>query len=256
MPDNKAMANLPEFDNSTSVESYLERLEIYFAVNKVTGDSRQHMLLMGLKGYQYDTIRDLAAPHKPKDLTYSGLVDLVCKHFGTSKHWLVERLSFREMRQNSGENLNEYVSRLKSTARQCEFASSLDVNLVEQFLHGMWDTMLRSKLIALEESKLTDISVLLQEANAKVAIEQITLPDVKSEMNAVKRNCFSKGQAICGDCGLEQRINHKCPAKGRTCFKCGGNGHLAEAPACPKNNIRAVEKAQKLFDYEDDDSLF
>ncbi|XP_067947613.1 uncharacterized protein [Watersipora subatra] len=180
MPDNKAMANLPEFDNSASVESYLERLEIYFAVNKVTRDSRQHLLLMGLKGYQYDTIRDLAAPQKPKDLTYSGLVDLVCKHFGTTKHWLVERLSFREMRQKSGENLNEYVSRLKRTARQCEFASSLDVNLVmKQFLCGIRDTMLRSNLIALEESKLTDISVLLQEANAKVAIEQITLTDVK-----------------------------------------------------------------------------
>ncbi|XP_067939830.1 uncharacterized protein [Watersipora subatra] len=256
MPDNKAMANLPEFDHSTSVESYLERLEIYFAVNKVTGDFRQHLLLMGLKGYQYDTMRDLAAPQKSKDLTYSGLADLVCKHFGTSKRWLVERLSFRGMRQNSGENLNEYVSRLTKTAGQCEFASSLDVSLVEQFLCGMRDTMLRSKLIALEESKLTDISLLLQEANAKVAIEQITLADVKSEMNAVNRNGFSKGQAICGDCGLEQRINHKCPAKGRICFKCGGNSHLAKAPACPNNNIGAVEKAQKLFDYEDDDSLF
>ena len=69
-----AAGRTPSFcDTDEHWESYQERLECYFAVNKTEEAVKVQTLIMGLSAVQYQTLRNLMAPHRPATQTYEVL---------------------------------------------------------------------------------------------------------------------------------------------------------------------------------------
>ena len=68
------MANgVPSFVGK--VESFMDRLESYFALHKTSDDMKVHVLVTGLTEEQYETVRDLVAPGVPVSMPFDNVHD-------------------------------------------------------------------------------------------------------------------------------------------------------------------------------------
>ncbi|KAF6037009.1 hypothetical protein EB796_004684 [Bugula neritina] len=67
-------------------------------------------------------------------MSYKDVVDILKRHFKT-------------IRRSNGECVSDFVARLKSASRYCEFNEKLNENLVKQFRMGINDSLIREKLI-------------------------------------------------------------------------------------------------------------
>jgi hypothetical protein len=60
---------LPQLAEGGSLDAFLERMQLFFELNKVTSPQDVQVLLMGLSATHYEVLRDLAAPKKPSECT-------------------------------------------------------------------------------------------------------------------------------------------------------------------------------------------
>ena len=64
-----------------SFDSYLERVEFFFAANEVTSDGKKKALFLTMCGPEtYTLIRNLVSPVKPSDKTLKELTDTLNAH--------------------------------------------------------------------------------------------------------------------------------------------------------------------------------
>ena len=75
--------------------SYTERLVQYFVANGITeGDTRQAVLLSSCGAPTYQLIRNLAAPAKPTEKSFTQIVDLVREHHQPRPSVIVQKIQF------------------------------------------------------------------------------------------------------------------------------------------------------------------
>lgn len=233
---------VPIFDPGCSVSAFLERLECYFSLHEVKGDKRVQILIVGLAPEQYDILRDILAPAKPKDASYKVVTEALVGYFDKPRHWMVERQNFRDMKQLSGEEVAEFAGRLKNQARYCDFGADLNINLTEQLLRGLVNKDIKAGLLEETDAVLKDFSSLLRLANMR---DQLAV--VKQEPVATGVVAAVRGEERCGKCGKLHQKGY-CPAKDRKCYKCGEKGHFSNK--CEKT-IQMVTAPE----YSDSDDL-
>ena len=84
------MANgVPSFVGKA--ESFMERLESYFALHKTADDMKVHVLVMGLTEEKNETVRDLVAPGVPALMPFDNVKDTLLNHYRTTRNKIVER---------------------------------------------------------------------------------------------------------------------------------------------------------------------
>jgi hypothetical protein len=125
---------------------YVERMEMYFLVNKVTEDLKLPTLISVMGENAYELLSTLASPSKPSDLTYKKAVDLLQAHLQPKPSELAERFKFRLRRQLASESIADYVTELKKLSKHCAFESSLDENMRDQLVCGIKSEMIRQRL--------------------------------------------------------------------------------------------------------------
>ena len=145
---------------SGKVESFIERLESYFEFHGTADEKKKHVLIMGLSDVQYETLTSLTSPQKPKEKEYDDLVVLLPSHFGQATNRMVERAKFREVRRGAEEDICDYVVRLRAQARTCQFGTSLEENLLEQFLIGVNSKAIRDRIASLADDKQNSLETL------------------------------------------------------------------------------------------------
>ncbi|CAH2064487.1 unnamed protein product, partial [Iphiclides podalirius] len=96
---------------------------------------------------------DLYSPCFPENKTYEELVKLVTEHLEPQRSEIAERHVFRLRRQRLGESLTEYLQALKHLAATCNFGkcntcSTLEENLRDQFVSGLANDAMRSRIFA------------------------------------------------------------------------------------------------------------
>ena len=64
-----------------SIEAYLERIELYFNANEVEDDKKVSIFLSVIGGKTYSVLRDLLAPVKLQEKSFSALASELTKHF-------------------------------------------------------------------------------------------------------------------------------------------------------------------------------
>lgn len=127
-------------------ETFVERMDAYFAVNDTPSEKRVPELLTKIDADAYELIRRLATPRKPKDFPYDELVRLVSRNVHPNKpSKFSERMKFSRIRQYPYEPVTSYVTRLKNRSLNCKF-SDPDTSLRDQFVAGIWDKDTRDDL--------------------------------------------------------------------------------------------------------------
>ena len=95
----------PTYTGVGDTESYLERLECYFALMETPEPSRVALLLCGLTAGQCETLRDLVAPEVPRSVEYGVLKAKLIEHYGAVRNTRLERAKFRAIKRGPQESV-------------------------------------------------------------------------------------------------------------------------------------------------------
>ena len=152
---------LPPFDPDTDVgasvgprwKTWLADFETCVTANDITDDKRKRALLLYQAGSRVREIfRQLQDTGEDKD--YKKAVDKLNEYFEPQKNRLYEVYKFRQAKQEEGETLDQFHTRLRSLSQTCEFAdASLDFEIMIQIVIGGRSSRLRKQ--ALRDPKIT-----------------------------------------------------------------------------------------------------
>ncbi|XP_063634943.1 uncharacterized protein LOC134805596 [Cydia splendana] len=187
---------------------------------------------------------------------------------------MAERYRFRLRRQGEEESVAQYLTELKKLSKHCEFDTSLEDNLRDQFTCGLKNDTIKQRLFAeksLTYSKAVSLALSLEAAERDAAT--VERPGA-SESNVARSNMASvnsitpgprggnkgnnpnnrqnNGASIsnrsnngskCAVCGREGHREADCRYRNFTCSKCGCVGHLRRV--CPSSGAAGGQGAAR-----------
>ena len=145
-----AHGSIGAFDSSEEGwETYVERVELYLAANKITDASQKRDVLLSICGVKtYHILRDLLAPQKPSETSYADVVKCLKTHFNPKQGVAVYRYKFNSRARERGESIAKYVAALRHLAIDCEFGDSLHVMLRDRLICGINDPRIQRGLLS------------------------------------------------------------------------------------------------------------
>ncbi|XP_014206406.1 uncharacterized protein K02A2.6-like [Copidosoma floridanum] len=204
----------PYFEDATEWNVWIERLELYFAANRVD-DSLKVLTFLTLLGEQgYVRLRNLCVPDKPSTKTFKELTELMKKHTQPEPSEIPERFKFYRCFQGEGESVSEFCANLKKVATHCKFGDNLNYHLRDQFLSGIRCESIKKML--LEEDSLTfEVAVKKALANKMAARDTAELAEGVNSIHFVK--------------GRKQQAKKKAvDSRKKPCIHRGYTNHIAE----------------------------
>lgn len=177
-----------------------------------------------------------------------------------------ERHKFFTRVQRSDETIDQYVTELRTMAKNCEFGDLVDSLIRDRIICGVPDNALKERL-------LRTVDLTLDKALATCRAAESTKEQIKSivpssEVHAVGTKPKDKkvwvpkkgksGAQLCGRCGYDD--SHKtCPAMGQICIKCNGANHFAKVcKSKGKQNSmkKKMLKKKHIHDIQDEQAFF
>ena len=223
------------------VEDWIERLdqaiECACTQDKVTGDNKGKysvsLLLANIGPAGYKVLKSYCAPDKPKDKTYDALTELLSTNLAPKLNSVSEAYLFNHLKQEPGEGLSIYMSRVKEKAHLCDFGAFYDRMVRDRFLYGLRDTHVRSYLLS--KTGLNTAALLLKEAVTKENAMSANSAMSGSSTNFVGKNFNRSGSGgqkfpkkdqnrnslVCSKCTLKGHKAADCKVKCRKCHKLG-----------------------------------
>ena len=191
-----------------------------------------------------------------------------------------ERHRFFMRAQLPNESIDEYATELRSRAQSCEFSSLKDSLIMDRIICGILDDGLRERLLRQENLTLDKTLVVCRAAEQTRAQAQAlssgenasnfpvdtlsrqkNFPGARSkqtshtkqqtqtnrskqskESNQSNPQYRTSNDKTCGRCG-NKHGKENCPAKGRTCKKCGRQNHFAK---CCRTRLDKFKDLQHL----------
>ena len=156
--------------------SYTERLVQYFVANSISkeGNTRRAILLSSCGAPTYQLIRNLVAPNKLTDKSFTEIVALVHNHHQPCPSIIVQCFNFHTRTQKAGEKISKFVAQLCKLCKHCEFGETLEDMLRDRLVFGCRDHCLQCKLLAESWKKLSKLLRLQKQQKKK--LETCTKP--------------------------------------------------------------------------------
>ncbi|KAL0892417.1 hypothetical protein ABMA27_015532 [Loxostege sticticalis] len=253
-----SFGKINEFNVSTGNWSlYVERLEMYFKVNKVDAELWMPTLITAIGDEAYEVLSSLASPKKPAEITYDAAVKMLKDHLQPKPSVMAERYRFRQRRQRDGETIAQYITELKKLSKLCDFGTNLEDSLRDQLVCGVVSDVIRQRLFAednLNYASAVKLACSLEAAERNAAVVECTAAGVTGNAGLVhavraKRGLGSNGRARFGQannytatrnctvCGNNGHSSEECRYRKFICSKCKKRGHLRRVcPESPGNN--------------------
>ena len=245
--------------NQEEWEDYAERLENYFIANDITDPVKQRAILLNCVGAStYRLIKTLSLPGKPKDLTFTDIVDRVKTHFNPKPSVTIKRYEFNTRKQKPGESVAEYIASLRKIAEHCDYGPVLNDMLRDRLVCGTADERVQRRY--LQESTLTytkarDMALASETADKdskrlhEASGEATSAGQVKAEVLKVSSKPSKTGsgasrgpQNECHRCGGKHPPT-TCKFKSYECHYCHKKGHIASA--CRKKKAQLKRESEQ-----------
>ena len=220
-----------------------------------------HILLwLGPKAIEiYDNWSHLTDDQKKNP---SCVWDAFSQYFEPKSNFRLSRFQLRDMKQESKESVDSFVTRLKVQARKCNFKdnNALEDNLIDQLIKGVAHVSVQKKLLdqdpkVLTLDKATDFARIFEATQS-----QLLQLGCKEQINYVQKGNRPQGKSVVSDVSHKQSqsvVSHKpshhkcyfcggqihkrenCPAKDKKCNKCQRFGHWGKV--CKSTNSKSSE---------------
>ena len=240
-----------ECDNQLNIgprwNDWATRLDELFVASDTKDDEQKRATLFLLGGTKlrkiHNSIPDKDEPEEGEK--YRHAIKKLTDYFNPKRNRVIEIYKFRQAKQLSQENIEQYVTRLRLLSTYCEFPE-VDDEIIGQVIQSCFSANFRRKLLRTPD---LDIEELLQlgrindtvEEQAKIvegvaenfsSNEEINM--INSNKNRLhkfetRRKYFGKDKTDkkCFKCGLRYPHEGSCPAIGKKCRKCHQLGHYA-----------------------------
>ncbi|XP_064469299.1 uncharacterized protein K02A2.6-like [Ornithodoros turicata] len=145
---------------------------------------------------------------------------------------------FGKRDQKEGERFDDWLTELRTLARNCEFGDFEQRMLKSRIILGVKDQQLQRKLISDNPSFTKVLECCRTQEMSKerfMEIRKEKVPD-GAEVNGLA-TCTS-----CGNCGYKEHRSGNCPALGKQCSKCGLRNHFAKVCRGPPRRTRKPQK--------------
>lgn len=218
---------------------------------KTKSDEEKIALLINIGGEELKDIYkslDLAA-----DVTYKDLIKNLDSYFNVKGNQLSARKGFSMLTQKRTESVDQFITRVKSMAKDCDFADTeQETQMRDRIVFGCLDDNLRERFFKEKYEMLTfkravEICAIYQSAKRQIASCKETEETVhalrgghprgrgRSHVNHTRaqRTPGASGESSkewkeCDFCGKKHTWGKdKCPAYGKACKKCGKQNHFA-----------------------------
>ena len=259
-------------ETQESWETYVERVQHFFAANDVDDEHKVPTLLSLIGSKTYSLLKDLLLPEKPADKNFEEIVSTLQKHLNPKPLEIAERFRFYKRNQQEGESVLSYVAELKKLTTHCNFGGSLEETLRDKLVCGLNSQQIQKRLLAeskLKFSKTVDIAVAMETATRDAT-------EIHSELGEGKPLGLDKltlsrpsnrpdnsppSLVVCYRCGANTHVATACRFKKEVCHKCGKRGHIQrvcrtqQGPSQPsprskcQKSTHAIEKESD--EYED-----
>uniref|UniRef100_A0AAV2MLX7 Gypsy retrotransposon integrase-like protein 1 n=1 Tax=Knipowitschia caucasica TaxID=637954 RepID=A0AAV2MLX7_KNICA len=167
------------------------------------------------------------------------------------------RQTFYQLSQNAGETVQQFVTRLRRTAKDCAFGGDLSNQLRDAVLSKCSSEYVRRKLLEegseLVLDKALEIAAQCERVEEQMAAMRVNDTDIKGAeaVNQISKGRGERGKfrkregeekgKVCFRCGHGDHFakDQKCPARGQTCRQCNGKDHYAKM--CKSKGKRATQ---------------
>ena len=249
------IGRIDEFNSDNeSITAYLERFDLFVAVNDIKEDKRSSLLLLVIGMRHYSLIRNLVSPAKPEEKTVAELVAILKKHYDPEPILIAERFKFYQRSQKAEESIADYLASLRKLASRCKFGDFLSEALRDRLVCGLSSEAIQKVLLAKGDLTL--------ETARKIALGQEAATKRTKELKDGQNSSILKvaepppGKR-CGRCGRGYHGPNECKFKNAKCHKCGKVGHIA--PVCKSwagRNHTEQTKWIASADNQEEESLF
>ena len=264
----------PRFDGK-NYEIFKELLTHYLDATKVTDEKQKLAVLftcMGTDGYSvYHTIK--------KDETDTALAAALTrleKHYVPQKNVTYERHKFfRQRKQGSEESIDDFITALRTLARECKFGQLEDEAIRDQLVEGTNEMRVQERLLGEKDLKLDKaIRIARSVELAKEQVKGLKKDELTSATPLNESGVFQVGKSTrpnrnfsqgkfpfrnehfkgkrefkketmfnskCTRCGLDSHTSEKCGARNARCRKCG---HYALV--CKTTRVRLLVEPDNL----------
>ncbi|XP_041785730.1 uncharacterized protein LOC121601010 [Anopheles merus] len=246
---NAKMANMCVFEPfnpvSSSFDRWMERLKIWFRINQIGDGDKKDYLLHYMGGPTYDVLCNNLQNADPYTKSFDEIVALLRNHFNPAPLEILENFKFTSRKQLENESLSEYLMELEKLAKSCNFDSYLDKALRNQFVFGIRNRGIQSRLLEVRDltlSKAKDIAFGMEMSlrgteemhgtSPRCEVQQVTAntKKISSTNNGQQRKCYR--------CGDTNHMANRCQHKQTVCSACGKRGHLQKVCLSRHNNRR------------------
>ena len=194
-----ATSGFGHFDAAAeSWSSYLDRFDFYLLSRGINTENKKCATLLTEIGREnYSRIESIVFPRKPKDLSYTELLDLLNDRFAPKTITVAERFKFHKTVQAPGQSCKEYLDQLRAAAKYCKYDAFLEEALRDQLVFGAFSKKVQEKLLVEPDLTLAKARQILEmeEAVRKESTQMANrgLPDEVQELDWVRSQEDSRG---------------------------------------------------------------
>ena len=221
--------------------TWLADFEMFLTASGITNATRKRALLLYLAGSR---VREIFQhlPDVGNADDYDTAKTKLTTHFEPQKNRRYEVYRFRETKQELGETLDQYHTRLRALSTACEF-HDLEFEIEQQIVVGGLSSRIRRR--ALRDPAYNLPQMLLDGRREEMSSFQTRDIESQETPAAVGHplKSVNKASKHCYTCGGEYPHKGECPAKGKQCGSCGKQGHFAVV--CRSNASNANRRSHR-----------